>query len=106
MLDFYDGRNFEYANTGVMLFDFKKWNFGVDDMQKMINVALERKWLYSDQDILNAAGVIDCSLDRKFNTFSHLAAQDTLISHYTAAVDAKDRFNALISAEMTADMLV
>lgn len=100
MEDFYKGRPFEYANTGVMLFDLGDWRMAATDMRRLVDTALERKWAYADQDILNASGLVDASLDRKFNTFSHLADKGTLISHYTAAVDAKDRFNRLIGERM------
>lgn len=97
MQEVYHNREFEYANTGVMLFDFKRWNFDADSMKKMIQTALNNRWMYADQDILNGANIIDCSLDRRFNTYSHLIDSSTLISHYTASVDAKDRFNIYIS---------
>ena len=97
MQEVYHNREFEYANTGVMLFDFKQWNFDADGMKKMIQTALHNRWMYADQDILNGANIIDCSLDRRFNTYSHLIDSSTLISHYTASVDAKDRFNTYIS---------
>jgi hypothetical protein len=101
MQEVYHNREFEYANTGVMLFDFKRWNFDADSMKKMIQTALNNRWMYADQDILNGANIIDCSLDRRFNTYSHLIDSSTLISHYTASVDAKDRFNTYISETLT-----
>ena len=97
---FYKNRPFEYCNTGVMLFDLGKWTMPQAEMRKLIDAAFENRWIYADQDILNASGLIDASLDGRFNTFSHFAKKETLISHYTAALDAKDRFKRLIAERM------
>lgn len=100
MEGFYADRPFEYCNTGVMLFDLGTWTAPQTEMRKLIDAAFENRWVYADQDVLNASGLIDASLDRKFNTFSHLANKETLISHYTATVDAKDRFKRLVAERL------
>lgn len=101
MEDFYKNRPFEYCNTGVMLIDRRGWTMAAEEMMELLETAYERKWVYADQDILNASGMIDASLDARFNTFSHLSDGNTLISHYTAAVDAKERLDRLIAERRT-----
>lgn len=102
MEDFYEGRPFEYCNAGVLLFDLGMWGAPPSEIRRLVDVAIERKWLYADQDVLNASGLVDVSLDPRFNTYSHLSDGSTLISHYTAAEDAKERFNRLMEERRSA----
>jgi len=95
---FYIGRKFEYCNSGVMLFDFSKWNIGIDEMKSFIEKSIENSWVYADQDIINASNIADCTLDAKFNTFRKHADSKTITVHYTAELNAKDMFDKYIES--------